>query len=604
MQPTRDAPLAAALLLAGAALFFGGAAGDGSLPWLTAGALATLLLALAEQGAPRGLQRLVPLAALAAWSGASIAWSTMPDRSWDYANRALVYLLFALVGACLAGRRRELAAGLAALLAAVAVWSLAGRVFPGLNASAFGSARLTAPVGLWNQLALLGDLALPLALWVSGRRRTPGTLLAYLWVVVLALTLSRGGIAVAVLVALAWVAWSGTAVDAIATLLAALVPGATVGAAAFALPGVTSLGEPSHVRWRDGLIFGALLVAGGAVAAGLARVPRPAATVKVRQAAFAVAALVVAVAIAVVGVKAGSLWHQFTSGSEVSNSSSRVVSVGSNFRTTWWQQAWHAFTVHPVAGTGAGTFVLTNALYRQSSLDYTVEPHDLPVQFLSELGIVGALLFLAAIAALLVPPWRRRGHELALALALPAFFLHGLVDVDWDFVAVAGPAFLVGGSLAARPARGRATAFAVVAWAGAAVAVFVSLLLPWLGHSWSDESVAAANPAHAVSLARRARAADPLLVEAVLAQAAQTTAPIEQLALYEQATRMQPRNADTWRALGLFLYDAGCLRRAYPALQTYTNLDDHDLPYKGAVQKDAALAFVNAGKTDPPRCGG
>lgn len=143
----------------------------------------------------------------------------------------------------------------------------------------------------------------------------------------------------------------------------------------------------------------------------------------------------------------------------------------------------------------------------------------------------------------------------------------------------------------------------MLAWAGAAVAVFVSLLLPWLGHRWADEALATLRPARAVSLAQKARAADPLLVDAVLAQADQTADPVEQLALYEQATRMQPRNPATWQALGRFLFEAGCLRRAYPALQTYTNLDDHDAPWNGALQKDAALRFVDAGKKDPPRCG-
>ncbi len=164
MPSTRHVPLVAALVLAGFALFAGGGAGDGSVAWLGAGALAVLLAALALQGLPGGLLRVLPLAALAAWCGVTIAWSTMPDRSWDYANRGLLYLLFALVGLTLAGERERLASGLAALLGAVAVWALAGLVFPGLNGDASRTARLMAPVGLWNQLALLGDFALPLAL--------------------------------------------------------------------------------------------------------------------------------------------------------------------------------------------------------------------------------------------------------------------------------------------------------------------------------------------------------------------------------------------------------------------------------------------------------
>ena len=63
-------------------------------------------------------------------SGLSISWSLLPDRSWDYADRALVYLLFAALGLWLAPRTRELANGLCILLGAVVVWSLAGKVLP------------------------------------------------------------------------------------------------------------------------------------------------------------------------------------------------------------------------------------------------------------------------------------------------------------------------------------------------------------------------------------------------------------------------------------------------------------------------------------------
>src|SRR6185437_3323273 len=45
----------------------------------------------------------LPAAAFVLWQAASIAWSIEPARSWDYANRSLVYLAFAAVGALLGG---------------------------------------------------------------------------------------------------------------------------------------------------------------------------------------------------------------------------------------------------------------------------------------------------------------------------------------------------------------------------------------------------------------------------------------------------------------------------------------------------------------------
>jgi len=46
----------------------------------------------------------------------------------------------------------------------------------------------------------------------------------------------------------------------------------------------------------------------------------------------------------------------------------------------------------------------------------------------------------------------------------------------------------------------------------------------------------------------------------------------------------------------------GCPRLAYPALQRFTNLDDHDVPSLGAEQKNQALAYVDSGRADPAYC--
>jgi hypothetical protein len=313
------------------------------------------------------------------------------------------------------------------------------------------------------------------------------------------------------------------------------------------------------------------------------------------------------VALVVVGaLKARSAWHQFTTETAVSNSGQRFTTAGSNFRWVWWQQAWHGFTAHPGGGTGAGTFTLTNRLYRQSSLDSVSEPHDLPVQFLSEAGIVGGLLVVLAFGALLAPLRRRPGYELALGLVLPLYFLHALVDVDWDFVAVTGPALLVAGALVGRPAVRRVSPFAVLATAGAALALFVCLLLPWLGHRWSIQALGEVNTARAIKLADRARSVDPLLVEPISTQAddLQVSDPSRALELYALATRKQPANPNVWLAKGLFELRYGCPRLAYPDLQIFTNLDDHADPRVGANDKDRALRYVNSGKPDPKFCGG
>jgi hypothetical protein len=588
MRAIRELPLAASLLLAGLALFFGGGPRYGSLPWLGAGALLAIVASLAAVGVPGGWPRLVPFALLAGWLALSITWSALPDLSWDYANRTFVYVLFAALGLWVSARRRAFAVGLMALLGAVIVWSLLGKVLPFVyDYGSLQVGRLRGPIGLWNQLALACAFALPLSLW---RRGLEGTLLAYVSTVALLLTYSRGGVLTAVLVVGAWFALDESTTEGARTLLAASAPAAVVVGIAFALPGVTGDAQPSHVRWRDGLVFGALLVLGALAARLLLRAPLPAISRRQVLAAGLVVALALVVVLVVKGGGSGA----------VGNGGARLGSTSSNFRFTWWRQALEGWEHDPLAGTGAGSFHVTNLRYRNSFLDFTTEPHDLPLQFLSEAGIVGLALLVASVV--LLYPGRRRGHELALSLLLPAYLVHALVDIDWDFVAVSAPAFLAAGALVGRPPVRRVSPFAVLAAAGAGLLVFVVLLLPWLGERWSDDATFTASPARATQLAKRARSVDPLLVEplwALALAADERNDVVRSLAYYEEATRVQPENAQTWLAAGRYALDIGCARRALQHFYRFNALDKYARPSEGPDDYQRALRLVNSGK---PRC--
>src|SRR5690348_6688466 len=323
MRLIRELPLTASILVSAGALFFGGGAGDGSLPWLGAGLLAAIVALLATRGLPGGWRALVPLALLAGWLALTIWWSWLPDRSWDYADRALVYLLAAVLGLWLVGETRRFALGLMAVLGAVLAWSLLGKVLPPVyDYGPPGVARLKGPVGLWNQLALVAVYALPPALW---RRRLEGVLLAYAALVALLLTYSRGGLLTAVLVLAAWFVFSEKRLESGATLVAAAAPAAVVVGIAFALPGVTSDGQSSSTRWRDGLVFGVLLVAGAVAAGLLERAPRPRDTPALRRALLAAGVVAAAAVVVAAALKAGS----FTSSSSVGNGAGRFGSGAS-----------------------------------------------------------------------------------------------------------------------------------------------------------------------------------------------------------------------------------------------------------------------------------
>jgi tetratricopeptide (TPR) repeat protein len=557
-------------------------------------------------GAPNGWPALLPLAALAGWCALSVAWSDTPDRSWDYANRTFVYTAFAALGLFAWNRTRELALGLAALLGAVVVWSLAGKVLPWLNEDYGRIARLRSPVGIWNQLALLADYALPLALWLAWRRRVLGALLAYGWLVALVLTYSRGGVLVGIAVVAAWIALSRRWLEAAATLVAAGIPAAAVVGVALALPGVTEDAQAHATRVQDGAIFGVVLATGAVVAGALARLSLPRETPTVRRAAVAAVGCAAVAVIVLAVVRAPTLWDEFTSTSvtQLPNTSGRFATAGSNHRWVWWEQAWDGWEEQPLAGNGAGSFALTNLRYRTTYLDQATEPHSLPLQFLSETGLLGLALLVASIGALLAAAGRRRDHELALSLLLPALALHGLLEIDWDYLAVAAPAFVAAGSLAGRPGMvRRPSPFVALAAGGVALAAVSSLFLPWLGDHWTDQARGALDrPARAITLAKRARAVDPVSIEPLLVQglAEEERGDLTgAAAAYQKATDVQPRNPQPWAWLGRFELDSGCPRRALPHLERYVELDPQARPEAGADDKDRALRLVNSGK---PTC--
>jgi tetratricopeptide (TPR) repeat protein len=241
-----------------------------------------------------------------------------------------------------------------------------------------------------------------------------------------------------------------------------------------------------------------------------------------------------------------------------------LTNLSSSSRWNWWQEAWKSWRAHPVLGTGAGTFDLT---HRKLRVDGTVatEPHNLPLQFLSETGIFGFILFLGiafAGAGAVVEALRRLEGEdrlaaAALAVGLFAYVVHGVVDFDWDFVAVTAPGVAALGVLlaAGRPARVRLRAgrgvLAVAAGAFAAAALY-SLVSPWLASRRVDDAYNAlgrGDAAAAIADARSAHDVNPFSVDALLAWGAAEAARGNTAAagrLYTKAISIQPDNWRPW----------------------------------------------------------
>src|SRR5205085_5656854 len=203
-------PAAAAGGLCFCAFFFGAGDSPAPLVWIGAIALVLAALLLAE---PVALDRpalllVCGLAGLAIFCGVSLVWSLSPDSTWTYTNRTLVYLAFALAGLLLGVRVTRAGAALAAaaLLGLVVGWALLAKCVPALYTDYGRLARLRAPLGYWNELALLCDAGVAVALWLAvARRRVVGVVLLYAVVLTLLLTYSRFGVLLAVAVAAGWV---------------------------------------------------------------------------------------------------------------------------------------------------------------------------------------------------------------------------------------------------------------------------------------------------------------------------------------------------------------------------------------------------------------
>ncbi len=165
------------------------------------------------------------------------------------------------------------------------------------------------------------------------------------------------------------------------------------------------------------------------------------------------------------------------------------VNVGTN-RGDFWRVAWDQGKDNPLAGGGAGSFGAAYLMHRDS-LETPRDPHSVEMLMLSELGLVGLLLFGAFVVGAAVGGVRSRRSGLRAAALVAGglggatmWLAHSSYDWFWNYPAITAPAiFLLGAVVApatfdaaARLApRARYVAAAVVAVVAiAAIPLFLS----------------------------------------------------------------------------------------------------------------------------------
>lgn len=400
---------------------------------LLSGVVLAAVVLLWPQGArPYGASAVALLAALAALTAVSIAWSVQPDASWQDASRMFAYTA---VFAAAAGVARIAPSRWTAVIASVALasvvicgWALLTKVFPASLAAAERYARLEAPFGYWNAVGLTAATGAIACLWLGARRSGHAllTALAYPAMGVLLLTLalaySRGALAALAVGVVLWLAIVPLRLRGATLLIVAGAGAAVVAAWDFSRHALSTDAVEIAERTRYGHELGALIavmviaLAAAGVAIGFQTARAPVREGLRRRAG---AALLVALALLVLAFCAalahshrgftGTISHAVSALTDPNaktppNTPDRLTAVAS-VRARYWKEALEVFSARPVLGAGAASYQTARQRYRAETLEVR-HAHGFIVQTLSDLGVVGLAVVLALLAAWLAAAGR------------------------------------------------------------------------------------------------------------------------------------------------------------------------------------------------------
>ena len=594
---------------------------------LLIGAFATVVVG--TRGLPRRLGRgevaaLVALAALTVWAFASITWADVRGDAWNGADRMLLYLVVFTLFLVLRWRTASATVVLAAYVLGVAAVALVSLVRASSgNLDLFLAGRLSYPTGYPNANAAFFLSAFWVALVLATRRSTPvplrvgAAMAATLLPQVALLSQSRGTlVAFPVTAFLLLLVLPGRVRTAAGIIVSLVVTALTWGTHVAVFDRAQEGGGPLETAvGRSGMLIAATVAVVAVATLAWALVDRRT-TLSERQtrllerSALAAGAVALVIAAAVVVSlhpveRLRNGWDSFTAVAVADNTQAHFsIGLGSN-RYDFWRIAMSRFEARPLTGIGADNFAV-DYLRERRSIEEPTYPHSLEVMILSQLGIVGGVLFatfvLAAGAAALP---RRRDDPAVTTVAGAAlaaavyFFVHASADWFWEIPALGAPAVAllalamsVRASAAGREAVEEARAPAAttrIALAVAAVAA-VACALPWLSHRQVDQALAVwrSDPASAFSHLERARSLDPLSAYPDLVAGVIATRLGDRARMRLLFARSLERNPHSWYArleLGLAESVAGRPQAATAAVQRAIELNPREPLLKDVVRR-------------------
>jgi hypothetical protein len=453
------------------------AAGGGYFPsawgWISLVALwaAAIGLLLGEPHVTRAdvaFQMLLGL--FVTWVGVSASWSSSTPAFREL-ERDVAYLAVAFAALVLLRRTNAtlILGGIWAGVSLLSLYSLATRLFPNRIGTYDPIAvyRLAAPIGYWNTLGLLTTMGMLLALGVLARVRSlAARALACASVVVLATTLyftySRGSVLALGVAIVVLLAFDAARLQAAGAVLAATP--ATAAAVLFAsrqhalTRQHAAVADAVSAGQRLAIVLGLLFIVGALLGVVFHFVTARFVPPQRLRTAFAATLACGAVLACVVGFAAyggpahiaSRAWQSFSAPppKAQANLNSRLFSFSGNRRADLWRSSWLDVKAHPVVGTGAGSFEQRWLRDRPAALKVR-DGHSLYMEVFGELGAIGLLLLVLALAVPLVAAARVRRHPFvpfALA-AYVALIVHAGVDWDWEMPVLMVPGFIIAASL-------------------------------------------------------------------------------------------------------------------------------------------------------------
>lgn len=439
---------------------------------------------------------LVALLLLAGFTLVSLAWTESAERTFAEFARILGYLGVLVLVWIGVGRTtwRLVAAGLLGAGVLVSVLVVLSRIWPALFPSDtvalnLKTTRINYPFGYWNAVGCWCAMTATLCLAYAAHARSAlvrGLSLAAIPVCAAALylALSRAGFGGAILGA------------TVVVLLSryrwlALIEGAFAALASFAVilvlrdqpaivhaTGTAGAGTLLLALALAGALLGALAAWAGS--ADLAERTRMSRETGRRLGAAGWVVGIVALAIAAAAFS-GRAYHEFTDThlTGARGSDARLAQLNGN-RHNLWASAWDAFEARPVGGIGPGAFEFWWSRNGDNP-EFVRDVHNIYLEALAELGVIGLALLLAFFGGLFWSAWRARaltsgparGIHGGLIAVFAVFAFQAALDWMWESTAIAIFALVAIALAGAAPAERRKSGIAAT---GAVALVLVSAL--------------------------------------------------------------------------------------------------------------------------------